>query len=1034
MEFRVLGPVEVRRDGVAVPIGGGRQKAVLAALVCHAEDWMSRSRLLTTVWDEAPDSAAANLRTYLAKLRRALADDAGSRLELGEGRVRLRIGGGESDLRRFRDLNGRGEAAFAAGDHAEAARAFAEALAQWRGEPFETATVDRPLAALAMELCEARAETRRRYLRVLVELGRYDEAIAGLRTEVTADPLAEQPIELLMLASYRGGRPDEALALYRDTRVRLVDELGVDPSPRLAALYERMVSGDEPRVSRDGEAARERGTGLPRLVPAQLPADVPGFTGRDSEVEALCSAVTQRRSGALVVSSVEGMAGIGKTALAVHAARRLADEFPDGQLFIDLHGFDADAPATDPAVALERLLHSLGVDPRQIPENLDERAGLYRSILSDRSVLIVLDNASGEQQVGPLLPGGDASLAIVTSRRSLAGLDQARSIQLELLGRAEAIALLAAALGPSRGGAGQKSVPAVEPGRFAAADEAVAAEIVAVCGMLPLAIRIAAARLRHRPDWTLADLRDRLQQAGLAGLCAGDRSVTAAFEMSYAELDDLARNAFRRLGLHPGHDFDVYTAAALCAEPADDPSEASPSRHPSLSSTQATLDELVDVNLLIEFRPGRYRFHDLVREFAAHKATLDTPETRAHARQRLGDLYLYYAGKLYAAEPIVSIGRDYRVRAPETPTPTIPDATTALAIMDDENPNILAFIESGHDHDVGAQSVELATLQLSYLWRQARYNDFPARFPKLLDTAKRLGDPAAEAWLRIAQGSCLAKCGQSEQAIDELTLARRIGERVGQPDITLTATFETAMAQIGAGRFADASMTLAEALASRPGGDDFVEMEIRNRLAQCAFRLGDAAGALRDLDRAIELANRRGDQQARARFTYNSAELQLHAGNPADTLERLSTARDYYGPDIEPDNLSMLLSTKAKTLLALGRPQDALDAHREAVAVATGFGDVWLLATAVVELAETHAKLGDHASALEHLYRAETLTDGVAPHLYALAQRGIADSLEALGHRHQARLHLICALRQFVEMDMPDADEIRDRLNRDEVA
>lgn len=1020
MEFRVLGPVEVRRDGVAVPIGGGRQKAVLAALVCHAGDWISRSRLLTTVWDEAPDSAAANLRTYLAKLRRALSDDAGSRLELSEGRVRLRIGDGESDLRRFRDLTGRGEAAFAAGDHAEAARAFAEALAQWRGEPFETATVDRPLAALAMELREARAETRRRYLRVLVELGRYDKAIAGLRTEVTADPLAEQPIELLMLALYRGGRPDEALALYRDTRVRLVNELGVDPSPRLAELYERMVSGDEPRVSRDGEAARERGAGQPRLVPAQLPADVPGFTGRDSEVEALCSTVTQRRSGALVVSSVEGMAGIGKTALAVHAARRLAGEFPDGQLFIDLHGFDADAPATDPAVALERLLHSLGVDPRQIPENLDERAGLYRSILSDRSVLIVLDNASGERQVGPLLPGGDASLAIVTSRRSLAGLDQARSIQLELLSRAEAIALLAAALGPGRGGAGQGSVPAVGPGRFAAADEAVAAEIVAACGMLPLAIRIAAARLRHRPDWTLTDLRDRLQQAGLAGLCTGDRSVTAAFEMSYAELDDLTRNAFRYLGLHPGHDFDVYTAAALCAT--------------SLSYTQATLDELVDVNLLNEFRPGRYRFHDLVREFAAHKATLDAAETRASARQRLGDLYLYYAGKLYAAEPIVSIGRDYRVRAPETPTPTIPDATTALAIMDDENPNILAFIESGHDHDVGAQSVELATLQLSYLWRQARYSDFPARFPKLLDTAKHLDDPAAEAWLRIAQGSCLAKCGQSEQAIDELTLARRIGERVGQPDITLTATFETAMTQIGAGRFADASATLAEALASRPGGDDFVEMEIRNRLAQCAFRLGDAFGALRDLDRAIELANRRGDQQARARFTYNSAELQLHAGNPADALERLATARDFYGPDIEPDNLSMLLSTKAKTMLALGRPQDALDAHREAVAVATGFGDVWLLATAVVELAETHAKLGDHASALEHLYRAETLTDGVAPHLYALAQRGIADSLEALGHRHQARLHLICALRQFVEMDMPDADEIRDRLNRDEVA
>jgi hypothetical protein len=405
----------------------------------------------------------------------------------------------------------------------------------------------------------------------------------------------------------RAGRRAEALEVYQRVPRALVDELGVEPGTELRRVHAQVIAGDvepaEPApVTAPASACGRTGYRVPR----RLPASAWYFTGRETELDQLTTLVegfesAQNDAGSVAVSAISGMAGVGKTALAVHAAHLFAQRFPDGQLFVDLHGYTQGYVPREPADALEALLCALDLPPQQIPAGLDERAALFRQCLADTRTLILLDNAASEAQVRPLLPGDSGCLVIITSRKRLKGLHDVHPVTLDVLPEADAVTLLGAAAGHAR-------IPADDPA---------ATEIVRQCGGLPLALRMAAALLAHRPLWTAGHLAGLLRnhRRQLIAISDGERDLATVFDLSYRTLTAAQQGLFRRLGLFLGPDIDAHAAAELL--------EADP------TAVGILLEDLVDHNLLIEHAPGRYRMHDLIREHARTLTGSDPEGDRA---------------------------------------------------------------------------------------------------------------------------------------------------------------------------------------------------------------------------------------------------------------------------------------------------------------------------------------------------------------------------------------------------------------------
>ncbi|GAA3013180.1 AfsR/SARP family transcriptional regulator [Actinokineospora diospyrosa] len=582
MDFRVLGPVEAWRAGGRLAIGGSVQRSSLAVLLVNVNRVVPLEYFVDQLTASERRDARGAVRRRMSRLR-AVLDVGATVLAARQGGYVLSVDPESVDLRRFERLVAQARAARAGGDRARAVRLLGDALGLWRG-PALTGVVDGVREAAASHLEEARLQAVEDRAELRIVLGEQESVVTELSGLVVDHPVRERLVGLLMLALSKAGRRAEALAVFTRTRRRLVQELGIEPGETLRQAQREVLSGGPP-------------TPVVATGPAQLPAAPATFTGRDEELAALL------RSTA-AVTAIDGMAGVGKTALAVHAAHRLAARFPDGQLFVDLHGFTGDRAPVDPGEALEWVLRAIGL-PR-IPAAFQERAALWRATVAERRLLLVLDNAAGEAQVRPLLPGGSNCLVLVTSRRRLAGLDDAVALSLPVLPPADAVTLF-----------DRMSDRAAAP--------ALVAEVVELCARLPLAIRVAAARLRHRTTWTVAHLAERLrdERNRLTELAAGDRSVTAAFDVSYAHLDHRQQRMFRLLGLHPGPDLDATAAAALTQ--VDDPAGG--------------LEELLDANLLQQHEPGRYRMHDLVRAHAARLATrTDTPTDRRAALSRLAAL------------------------------------------------------------------------------------------------------------------------------------------------------------------------------------------------------------------------------------------------------------------------------------------------------------------------------------------------------------------------------------------------------------
>jgi DNA-binding SARP family transcriptional activator len=624
---------------------------LLAVLLLHANQPVGRDRLVDLLWGEAPPrSAVANLHTYAAQLRMLIASGAAlegpPRLRATGGGYTLAVAAGDLDLLRFQSLLGKGRQALADGHPAVAAERLTRALALWRGRPLEDLPVPDGLAPKLAQLEEQHLTAAEDCFDARLALGQHAAVAADIAALTEAHPLRERLWIQRMLAEYRAGRRADALAGYRQLYRILADQLGICPGEPVQRLHQQMLAGDPALNLRRSTVALGRhpaphgppstqpppnaveqppgpATSANPGVPHQLPIGVRGFAGRECELARLeamlATVITQPTAAAVAVLS--GTAGVGKTALAVHWAHRVADRFPDGQLYVNLGGFDPSASAVRPAQVVRDFLDAFEVPSERVPASVEAQVGFYRSLLATRRVLLVLDNARDAEQVRPLLPGAPGSLVVVTSRNHMTGLvaaEGAHSVTVDLLTAADAREMLARRLGTAR----------------VNGDPQAADDIIALCARLPLALAVAGARADSRPAFPLGTLARELWdvRAGLDAFVSGDAAtdVRAVFSWSYRTLTPAAARLFRLLGLHTGPDTAVPAAASLAGMPPH--------------GMRPLLAELARAHLVVEHVPGRYGCHDLLRAYAAELvAEMDTEPDRRGAVRRMLDHYLHTA-------------------------------------------------------------------------------------------------------------------------------------------------------------------------------------------------------------------------------------------------------------------------------------------------------------------------------------------------------------------------------------------------------
>lgn len=753
LEVRVLGDVDARIDDQPVDLGHVRQRCVLAVLVVDVNQILPVDQLIERVWGNRPPRDARNsLRSYLTRLRRALADQVV--ITHRPGGYVLAMDTASVDLHLFRDLLAQARAT----DNDEHAHGlFAQALGLWRGEAF--AGLDTPwLVAERHALEQDRFAAELDYTDVRLRCGEYAHLLPELFTRTEQHSLDERLAGQLMLALYRGGRQADALRHYQQVRQRLANELGADPGPELQQLHQQILSADP--TLRAMSAA-------PTPVPRQLPASPRAFTGRVRELAALTEALHHTgESTTTVISAIGGAAGIGKTALALHWAHQHTDQFPDGQLFANLHGFEPTAEPTPPEQAVRGFLATLGVDPRSIPANLDTQTGLYRSLVAGKRLLIVLDNAADSTQLSPLLPGSPTCTVLVTSRHRLSGLaiTGVRLLELGVLSDSDARHLLAAHLGDDR---------------LAAQPEAVD-ELLRWCAGLPLAMSIIAARAAAHPDFPLTALAGELHDATtrLEALDAGEltTNLRTVLDSSYQALDPDAATLFGLLGLAPGADIGLLAATNL------------------MTTARPLLRQLETASLVQQHMPNRYRMHELVRLYATEQAERELPDkVRDSTLRRLTYFYLrtaHTADRLLHPQRIaVEITAHVVDRQPHPLT----DATMAQRWLTSEYPCLVATQQLAVAHDWHTVVWQLAWTLNTFQWRQGHLRDLVACWRAGLAAAEQLADPITLAWTHRQLGYAYARAGEHTMALDHLWQALALAEHV--KDTNIQAHVHSALSQ-----------------------------------------------------------------------------------------------------------------------------------------------------------------------------------------------------------------------------------------------
>ncbi|WP_320780176.1 AfsR/SARP family transcriptional regulator [Streptomyces sp. CRN 30] len=928
LRFGVLGPVRAWRGDEPLPTGSPQQRALLAALLLREGRTATAAELIDALWGEEPPSQAlAALRTYASRLRKVL----GPQVLVSEsGGYAVRgLADGALDLTAAQDLAAEAEKGRAAGDLCHARDVLRRALARWDGEAL--AAVPGPYAqAQRVRLEEWRLQLLETCLEMDLEQGCHAEAVSELTALTAAHPLRERPRELLMLALYRSGRQAEALAVYADTRRLLAEELGVDPRPGLQELQRRVLRADPALAEPSGPAAQP--ASVP-VRPAQLPATVPDFTGRSAFVRQLSDVLVSASGNdgrVMAVSAVAGIGGVGKTTLAVHVAHGARSAFPDGQLYVDLQG--AGARPADPETVLGSFLRALGTADSAIPDSLAERAALYRSVLDGRRVLVLLDNARDAAQVRPLLPGTEGCAALVTSRSRMVGLAGAHLVDLDVMSPDEALTLFTRIVGEER----------------VAAEREAALDVVAACGFLPLAIRVAASRLAARRTWTVSVLAAKLadERRRLDELQAGDLAVAATFELGYGQLEPAQARAFRLLGLADGPDISLAAAAAMLDLPADE--------------TEDLLESVVDTSLLESAAPGRYRFHDLVRLYARACAERDERPSagRRAALSRLLDFYLATVAGVYAVERPGDRLTDHLAPTAH-PGLVLTDRHRAQDWLYAEAVSLLACVRQSTAPELIGRAVDVLWAAVDLAESGTNSKAYEQVASALREAARQAGDPRAEARALITLAYAHNVTGRFAQADEEAARARELATEADDPPAVCWSSNILGVIALYQHRHEDGEAHLSHAIESFRACDDRpgVASALCNlsRIHLATGRTGSAVDLARQGTRMYD-AMGHALKGANGRYALGLALTQQ--GSLAEAAARLGEALTVFRDSRQRLWEGMSLFRLAEVDLAAGRTAQAASHAEHALTVLRGIGGDWRRANVLVVLGRALSGIG----------------------------------------------------------------------------
>ncbi|MEU5538796.1 BTAD domain-containing putative transcriptional regulator [Streptomyces sp. NPDC020362] len=1056
IRFAVLGQLCATRAERTIHVGSPQQQAMLAVLLLRSGRAASMPELIDGVWgEEPPHSAAAMMRTYAWRLRRAL-DESPTQprtlVSVGDG-YRLVLDPGDVDAVRAEQLSAQAAGHRSAGRPAEAAERIGQALALWRGEPL--AGVPGPHAEQQRtRLEEVRLTLLEEHFDLLVGQGAHLLAVPELGALVSAHPLRESFHALYIRALHSAGRQADALAAYHRLRIRLADDLGVEPSRELRALYQRLLADDasptalaveEPRArtspraavevaqrpapgtpdggedtggglegaadgyedTADGRAAGAPGAAdravalgpasLPRTaqnapqvppapaatatpsgatsgifvgappVPAQLPAGTVDFTGRSPSLGRLAQALTADHGDAPPVVVITGMGGIGKTALAVRAAHGVSARFPDGQLYADLRGNRHD-PA-DAGVVLASFITALGVAAQFVPESLDDRAGLLRSLLNGRRVLILLDDVRDAAQISPLLPGSASCAVLITSRSRLWGLPTSARIDLAAFEADEAVSLLERIAGPAR----------------VAEDPAAARELVHSCGLLPLAVRIAASRLASRPTWGAQSLAVRLadERRRMAELRAGDLTVAAVFEMGYRQLSEAQARAFRLIAAVCDAEIGTPAASVVLGLDEDDAEEQ--------------LESLVDASLLDTSRPGRYRLHDLLRVFGQQQATA---EERLLALDRLLDFLLATTARAFQ-----------RVVPGDAVAATLSASRSAgLRLADVRTARAWAAAESE-----AAFSAVLAAARES----RAAGMDGPGAEPRAGD-----GVPL----LRVAVDLLIALTAfgpyvQREQLVRAAMAVAEAAEEHGDRRTVGRARFLCGNIAVQGTRLVVAKEHLRVAETHcRENGDAPILCQILNDLGLVALLQHDHEEAVERLDEAVRLARELGQRSGELATRVNAALARLRCGRAEEARRACESALDELRAAADHQGVAYALSVLGLCRHELGQYEEAVARYTECLSVCRAMELHGREAQAHYRLADTLRAMGRPAEAVAAAGQAVArCADGRSERDRGHALVALGRALADAGRTAEAAARLREAATVFTRLGLPDA-------------
>ncbi|GGK97835.1 SARP family transcriptional regulator [Planomonospora parontospora subsp. parontospora] len=1010
VEFHILGPLEATLNGRRVDLGGTRQQTVLAVLLLDANRAVTVGRLMEAIYgDDPPTTSRAQIQICISTLRRLLASHGSPDMISTQSQAySVQVPDDRLDSRRFENLVLRARHARKESDREGAVTHYREALSLWRG-PALDGIESRFVQSAASRLDEHWISTTEDCIDLELDLARHHEVVAELAALTERHPLRERLRAQLMIALYRSGRQAEALQVYRRARQVMIDELGLEPNERLQQLEHAILTSDSSLDLPVQPVLLTPET--PSAVPRLLPTDIADFTGRTKQIDdirqRLTASVEDRSSFAVPIIVLVGKPGIGKSTIAVHVAHSVVEEYRDGQLFADLHG-GASRPV-GPMEVLERFLRALGVVGTAVPDGLEERAEMYRALLADRRMLIVLDDVGNEGQVLPLLPGSPASAVIVTSRSRLTGLAGAVHVNVDVFDSAQAMDLLARIAGADR----------------VQSETGAATALARLCGRLPLALRIAGARLSARPHWSIGQLVERLEDETrrLDELKHGEMGIRASISLTYESVGEEARRLFRRLAVLESQVFSAWVGAALLERP--------------LPEAQDLLDDLADAQLVEPTGTGQgvhtqYRFHDLIRVFARERLAIEEPaaeRSAALARVLGGLLSLVDAARRREYDNRMLISSTTAVWSP--PERLVDQLVAApLDWFERERPILVSGIRQAAQAGFSEICWGLAIGAATFFESRVYLDDWRETQQIALSTARQAGDVRGQAAMLYSMGSLASTEQRFDNARRDFEAAVRLFEEIGDDQGVGMTIANVGYLDRMSGRLESAAARYEQALEIlRRTGDQTTPIFVLHNLAQVRLECGDSGGAKRLLTEALHLVRGGVSRRTEAQVLHRMGHTCLQADEPVMAVEAFGQALEAVREIGDSTGETYILYGLGIARMRQGDLAEAGSSLRYALMLANASGERLAKGRTLAGLGELALSEESPAEAVGYLRQALSLFGTMSiPLDEAHALGMLSDAHAALGDAAEARTTLAEAFSVIDRIDPPAAQRLRVQL------